>query len=78
MMIVASEESWVEYSVDGKEAKNIFLESGRKKVISALDSITIKVGNAGGVELVLDGKKQPALGEAGAVREKTFTFRQGR
>ena len=64
---------WVRATKDGRRAWEYTLRAGQKKLITARESIALIVGNAGGVELTLNGEALPPIGERGQVRRVVFT-----
>ena len=64
---------WVRATKDGRLAWEYTLRAGQKKLITAQESIALIVGNAGGVELTLNGQAVPPIGERGQVRRVVFT-----
>ncbi len=64
---------WVRATKDGRRAWEYTLHAGQKKLITARESIALIVGNAGGVELTLNGEALPPIGERGQVRRVVFT-----
>ncbi len=65
--IYATELTWVSISVDGGKAEERVLRTGQTVTVSAISSFTIKVGNAGGTKMVLDGEDLGELGPSGKV-----------
>jgi len=65
--IVAKEKSWVRVIVDDRQPQDILLEPGDSRAWSAEKQFVLTFGNAGGVDLSLNGKKLPALGRSGQV-----------
>jgi cytoskeletal protein RodZ len=68
------ENSWITLQVDGETVINDELRVGDEKSFEAKDSVVFKtIGNAGGVEITLNGTRVPPLGESGdVVRNKKF------
>ena len=64
---------WVRATKDGRRAWEYTLRAGQRKLITAHESIGLIVGNAGGVELTLNGQAMPPIGERGQVRRVVFT-----
>ena len=64
---------WVRATRDGRRAWEYTLRAGQRKLITAKESIGLIVGNAGGVELTLNGQAMPPIGESGQVRRVVFT-----
>lgn len=64
---------WVRAVVDGKRLFEETLSRGVIKPIHAQQQVELKVGNAGGVLLSLNGEDLPAIGPRGYVRSLTVT-----
>jgi len=66
------EEVWVSIAIDGKEEAQELLLVGDSRTWEAEESLKIRVGNAGGIELELNGEPLEPLGEKGQVVTRTF------
>lgn len=64
---------WVRAVVDGKRLFEETLSRGIIKPIHAQQQVELKVGNAGGLLLSLNGQELPAIGPRGYVRSVTVT-----
>ncbi len=73
LSVTAIEEVWVGITVDGKEEAQELLQAGDFRTWEAEGSLKIRVGNAGGIELELNGKPLEPLGERGQVATRTFS-----
>lgn len=63
------ENSWVEIKdANGKAIVSRVLKAGDQYFVPDRPGLTMSIGNAGGVELVIDGHKLPALGGTGEIR----------
>ena len=71
LQVVAVEKTWIMITVDDGEALEFMFEKGKRMNWSADERITIKVGNAGGVKLFLNGAPLEPLGPAGVVKATT-------
>lgn len=71
--LAGKQRCWARVTVDGSIAFEGELNSGETKKFEAKDSIRVRLGNAGGVDVIYNGTKQPPLGESGAVVEKEYT-----
>jgi len=69
----AREDSWVSLVVDGRQVMEGNLSASSEKSFRAHQQVVMKTGNAGGLEVSLNGKTQPSLGEPNQVRTLTFT-----
>jgi hypothetical protein len=58
---------------DGKFAFTGTLEASQKRTIDAAKDVTIRLGNAGGVTISLNGKPIPPVGPKGQPRTVQFT-----
>lgn len=67
------EEVWVNIAIDGKGEVQELLQAGDFKTWEAEESLKIRVGNAGGIELELNGEPLEPLGERGQVATRTFS-----
>ena len=65
--VVAVETTWVEIVIDSKTRRSETLNPGEIRLLDADRDFTVTLGNAGGVELRLNGRRLPALGPRGAV-----------
>lgn len=64
---------WVRAVVDGQRLFEETLSRGMVKPIHAQQQVELKVGNAGGLLLSLNGQDLPAIGPRGFVRSVTVT-----
>ncbi len=63
----AQEMTWMLVTIDGGETRDVLLRAGETWEWRAQEGFVVTVGNAGGVELVLNGEPLPRLGEPGQV-----------
>lgn len=71
--LVCRQVCWVRVVADGEESFSGNLQPGDKKTFRAKESIKIRLGNAGGVDIFYNGEKQPPAGGIGEVVDKEFT-----
>ena len=69
----ATEPTWVSVTSGGKEVFSGILEPSQSKTLTGLDAAQMKVGNAGGVAVLWNGKSIGPIGERGQVRTVMFT-----
>ncbi|HEY2384698.1 MAG TPA: RodZ domain-containing protein [Terriglobia bacterium] len=70
----AHDQTWIKVVVDGRVVDpSEILGSGMTRTFSAQNSITISVGNAGGLSLKVNDKPLKPLGKSGLVRQITIT-----
>jgi len=70
--ILALAECWIDVSVDGGITKGIMLAKGKRFVGNFNESLLVRLGNAGGVEVRYDDKNYPL--QAGSGEVKTLKF----
>jgi cytoskeleton protein RodZ len=71
--LMAREETWLSVSSDGKRLFSGVLAANQTKTVEGKDSATMKVGNAAGLEVRLNGKLLGPLGGRGQVLVVVFT-----
>ena len=71
--LTLSSGSWLRVTVDGNVSMEGTFPRGTHKIFWGKTAL-VRAGNAGGVELVLDGKPAPKLGKIGDVAERSFTL----
>lgn len=64
----ANEPAWVSIIADGKQVYVGTLEAGQNRVIEAADRVRVRVGNAGGLAVNLNGKPVGEIGPRGQIR----------
>jgi len=65
--------SWIQVVNDvGTVLHTQVLKENEKYQIPATHGLILRTGNAGGLEIYVDGKKAPSIGEAGEVRRKVL------
>jgi len=69
----ATEKTWLSISSEGKRLFSGFLEPSQTKTLTGLDAARMTVGNAGGIEVRLNGKPIGPIGKSGQVRTVLFT-----
>jgi cytoskeletal protein RodZ len=68
-----SSSSWVRVTVDGNVSMEGTFPAGTERLFHGKTAV-LRIGNAGGVEVLIDGKSVGPLGKAGDVVERTFTL----
>ena len=68
-----TDECWILVTADGKTAYEGIPKTGESFTWEAQNSITIKAGNAGGVDFVYNGQPVGKIGGKGEVAVKTFS-----
>ena len=70
LVVRAVEPTWLRVQADDGQVAEELLQTGAVREWSATKRFTLTVGNAGGVEIDLDGKRLPSLGAKGAVIQR--------
>jgi cytoskeleton protein RodZ len=74
LKIEAREKCWLQVKSDGQDQFGATMSPGDSRLFEASQSIYVKAGNAGGIDLFLNDRPLPPLGEVGQVVEKQFDF----
>ncbi len=72
VVIQAREESWISITADGRAISSELLPAGSERAVRGRKEITVKAGNAGGVDFRFNGQKLDIGGESGEVKTVTF------
>ena len=67
LRVHAVEETWLRVVIDGEETKDVLLSPNQQMEWEARSNFMLTVGNAGGIEMALDGNPLPPLGRSGEV-----------
>ena len=73
LALVISAPSWLRVTVDGNVSMEGTFPAGTSKTFHGKNAL-VRIGNAGGVEIYVDGKDRGKLGKAGDVVEQAFTL----
>lgn len=68
LKINAIDTSWMRIMIDNKFNDEFVLNPSLTKLLKAKSNFSILIGNAGGIELVLNGKKLPKIGKKGEIK----------
>lgn len=68
-----SDACWTQIKADGETVYEGTLEKGKTQVWKAKETLVVTAGNAGAIELKVNGKELGKAGNKGQVVEKTFT-----
>ena len=66
--LAAEEETWVRAWADGKQVLTVTLQPNVIKTVDAVDQIRIRTGNAGALQITLNGKPLGPVGPKGQIR----------
>jgi hypothetical protein len=75
--LTLNQRSWVRVVADGEVVQEGILEEGESRFWNASDSLAVRTGNAGGVDLILNGEDLGPMGEIGQVVERAWVVEQG-
>jgi transcriptional regulator with XRE-family HTH domain len=73
LQLKAVEETWVSLQVDDQSEKEMTFRPGEGISVQASNRIRIVIGNAGGLDLILNGKPLGQFGKSGEVLTLLFT-----
>jgi cytoskeleton protein RodZ len=73
LSLSATEKTWLSITSNGKKIFSGFLEPSQSKTLTGAEDATLKVGNAGGIEVLWNGKPIGPIGPRGQVRTIQFT-----
>jgi cytoskeleton protein RodZ len=73
LQLKAVEETWVNLQVDDQPGKEMTFKAGGGISVQASNRIRIVIGNAGGLDLILNGKPLDQFGKSGEVLTLLFT-----
>ena len=73
VQLTADEPVWVLARADGKYLFSGTLDTNQTRSLEANEAVTLRLGNAGGVHITLNGKPLEAVGPKGQVREIQLT-----
>jgi cytoskeleton protein RodZ len=73
LQLKAVEETWVSLEVDGQSGRGMTLKPGEGISVQASNRIRMILGNAGGLDLVFNGKMLEKFGKSGEVLTLIFT-----
>jgi cytoskeleton protein RodZ len=73
VQLTADEPVWVLARADGKYIFSGTLDTNQTRSLEANEAVTLRLGNAGGVHITLNGKPLEAVGPKGQVREIQLT-----
>jgi len=73
LQLKAVERTWIRFQIDGQADKEAMLQPGETLNLQEANRITLLVGNAGGLDLTVNGKKLERFGESREVVTLIFT-----
>lgn len=73
LMITCHERTWISVIIDGTEKKELMLNPEEVVMLNAKEKFDLLVGNAGGVNILFNGKDTGFTGEKGQVKRVTLS-----
>ncbi len=73
LRLSATEETWLSITSNGKRIFSGILRPSETKTLTGMEEARMRVGNAGGIDVRLNGREIGPLGERGQVRVIEFT-----
>jgi cytoskeletal protein RodZ len=73
LQLKAAEKTWVRIQVDGQPDHEMILQPGEGASYKALKRIHLMIGNAGGLDLIFNGRPLEKFGKSGEVISLTLT-----
>ncbi len=74
IMVSAKQECWLEVNIDGTNNFTGLIQAGEEKSFIGKESVFIKAGNAGGIEIIMNGENLGIFGDVGQVKRQEFTL----
>lgn len=71
--VSAIERTWLSIVSDGKKIYSGVLQADESKVLDCRESALLRTGNAGGVDVIFNGREIGTLGPKGSIRTVVFT-----
>ena len=71
--VTLTERCWTEVVVDGKSVFEGIIEKGKTESWKGKESVVIRAGNAGALDVTFNGRKLGKFGDNGEVLERTFS-----
>jgi hypothetical protein len=75
---IVKEKTWLRITIDGKEEKEYLFQPGSRPQWKGKESFYMIIGNAGGIDFDLNGKRVGDLGKSGQVIRLTLPKGIGR
>jgi len=72
LKIVASQNTWMRIQSDTERPVEFILKGGQTRIVSAAEKFTLRIGNAGGVDLFLNEQELGKPGKPGEVLQLTL------
>lgn len=77
LKVSARELAWIQVKLNKDEVKEVLLKPGESAMWQGEDKITMTLGNAGGIDAEINGKRQEPFGKSGeVVRNIVITSRE--
>ncbi len=70
--LVVKEKAWLQVTVDGVKQFDGILEAGERRTFSGQERVAVRCGNAGGVEVIVNGRSEGLMGAPGEVKGREW------
>ena len=77
LRVETREKTWLYAIFDGVRSREMMLRPGDTLTWEAEDTVRLRLGNAGGIQLYYRGSPLPLLGQSGEVTDKIITLEEG-
>ena len=77
MTLTVNQRAWIRVVADEEVVQEGILEQGENRFWNAIRSISVRTGNAGGVNLILNEEDLGPMGDIGQVVERTWVVEEG-
>ena len=74
LSVTASQNCWLRVIIDGEHNFTGTILAGEEKAFVGQQSVNIRAGNAGGIDIVFNGQEIGNFGDIGQVKEQEFTI----
>lgn len=72
VMIQSREDCWISITADGKTISSYLLSAGQQRSVRGRQSVVIRAGNTGGLDVLFNGEKVAPQGASGEVKTLIF------
>ena len=72
VLIQGHEDCWISITSDGKTIASYLLPAGEQRTVRGRESVVVKAGNIGGLDVLFNGKKVVSQGASGEVKTLRF------
>ncbi len=70
--LIIQAKAWLQVTVDGVKQFDGILEAGERRIFSGQERVAVRCGNAGGVEVIVNGRSEGLMGAPGEVKGREW------